>query len=103
MQMLCIHFSNPVTATNERIIIWTFLGFEEECAFLSFFFFYHYMGMIADRACPFEQTLNPVSTIRSTWNFVEIGEVVSEEKLFNNLMILYTYLAQEHDKITLTE
>ena len=25
------HFSNPVIATNERIIIWAVLGFEEEC------------------------------------------------------------------------
>ena len=24
------HFSNPVTATNERIIIWAALGFAEE-------------------------------------------------------------------------
>ena len=33
MQMLCDIFSNPVIATNERIIIWAGLGFEEECVF----------------------------------------------------------------------
>ena len=36
------HFSNPVIATNERIIIWAVLGFQEEC-FVVFFSFYHYL------------------------------------------------------------
>ena len=35
-----------------------------------------------------EQTLNPVSTEGSTWN-----QLISEEKLFNNIMILYMYTA----------
>ena len=36
---------------------------------------------------PFEQTLNPISTVGSMWNLVETGLVVSEE-LFNNSMTL---------------
>ena len=30
MQMLCNIFSNPIIATNEKIIIWAVLSFEEE-------------------------------------------------------------------------
>ena len=33
----------------------------------------------------------------------EIGQVVSEEKLFNNIMILYMYIAKGQGKITLAE
>ena len=75
-------FTNPVIATNERIILWAVLGFgEEESLFL--LFFYHIW------AWPFEQTLNPISTEGSTWNvyLVKFGQVVSEEKLFNNIII----------------
>ena len=32
------HYSNPVIATNERIIIRAILGFEEECGLLSLFY-----------------------------------------------------------------
>ena len=54
-------------------------------------------------AWPFEQTFNPVSTVRSTWNLVKIDQVVLEEKLFKNIMILYVYTAQGQGKITIAE
>ena len=38
-------------------------------------------------------TLNPVSKAGATWNLVEIGQLISEEKVFNNIMILYMYTA----------
>ena len=44
-------------------------------------------------AWPFEHILNPISTVGSTWNLVEIGQLISEEKVFNNIMILYMYTA----------
>ena len=49
------------------------------------------------------KTVNPVSTVHvgSTWNMAKIGQVVSEEKLFNNIMILYMYTALGHGRITL--
>ena len=126
------HFSNPVIVTNERIIIWAVLGFEEECLFFCCCFFFHYyhytmyivcvllggqdvmkerkerrilpyMGMTVNEAWPFEQTLNPVSTVGSTWNLVEIDQLISEEKVFNNIMILYMYTAYRQGKITLAE
>ena len=34
---------------------------------------------------------------------MKIGQVVSEEKLFNNIMILYMYTAQGQGKKTLAE
>ena len=34
---------------------------------------------------------------------MEIGQVVSEEKLFNNIMILYMYTLKGQGKITLAE
>ena len=49
--------------------------------------------MTVNGAWPFEQTLNPVSTVGLTWNLVKIGQVISEEKVFNNIMILYMYTA----------
>ena len=52
-----------------------------------------YMGMTVNRAWPFEQTLNPVSTVGLTWKLVEIGQLISEEKVFNNIIILYMYTA----------
>ena len=36
---------------------------------------------------------NPLSTVGSTWNLVETGQLISEEKVFNNIMILYMYTA----------
>ena len=51
------------------------------------------MGMTVNAAWPFEQTLNPVSTVGSTWNLVDFGQLISEEKEFNNIMILYMYAA----------
>ena len=43
MQMLCNIFSNPIIATNENIIIWAVLRFEEE-----------YMGLTVNGAWSFE-------------------------------------------------
>ena len=60
------------------------------------------MGMTVNGAWPFEQTLIPVSTVGLTWNLVEIGQVVPE-KLFQNIMILYMYIAQVQVKITFPE
>ena len=62
-----------------------------------------YMVTTANGAWPFELTLNPISTVGSTWNLVEIGQLISEEKVFNNIMILYMYIAQLYGKITLAE
>ena len=97
------HFSNPVIATNEKIIFWAVFGFEEEECVCHHII--TYMGMTVNGARPFEQILNPVSTVWSawnlmkigqvvSWNLVKIGQVVSEEKLFNNIMFLYMYTAQ---------
>ena len=69
---------------------------------ITFYSILFYMSMTVNGAWPFEQTLNPVSTV-PTYNLVEIGQVVSKEKLFNNIMILYMYTAQGHGKITLAE
>ena len=51
------------------------------------------MGMTVNGASPAEQTLNPVSTIGSTWKLVEIGQLTSEEKVFNNIIVSYMYTA----------
>ena len=48
-----------------------------------------YMGMTVNGVWSFEQTFYPFSTVGSTRNLVENGQVVSEEKLFNNIIILY--------------
>ena len=47
--------------------------------------------------------LSLVSTAGSAWNLVEIDQVVSEEKTFNNIMILYMYTAHKQGEITLAE
>ena len=60
-----------------------------------------YRGMTGNG--PFEQTLNPVSTVGLTWNLVEIGQLISEDKLFNNIMILYMYTTLGQEKINLAE
>ena len=52
------------------------------------------MGTTVYGAWPFEQILNPVLTLGSTWNLVEIGQMISDEKVVNNIMIVYTYTAQ---------
>ena len=39
-------------------------------------------------------TLNPFLTVGLTWNLVKIDQVVSDEKLFNNIMILNMYTAR---------
>ena len=52
-----------------------------------------YMGMTVNGVWSFESSLNPVSTVGSTWNLVEIGQLISEVKVFNNNMILYMYTA----------
>ena len=49
--------------------------------------------MTVNGAWLFEQTLNPVSIVGATWNLVEIGQLISEEKVFNDIMILYMYTA----------
>ena len=82
------NFSNPVIGTNERIIIWV-LGFEEEESFV--FFRYHYFtiyGHDSQWSVTFEQTLNPISTVGSTRDLVEVGQLISEEKVFTKIMIL---------------
>ena len=79
MQTSCNIFVHPVIATNERIIILAVLGSEEVEYF--FYYFFHIWA--------YEQTLNPVSTVGSTGNLVETGQVISEE-LFN-ITILYMY------------
>ena len=43
------------------------------------------------------------SSAGSIWNFVDISQVASEEKLFNNFMILYMYTAQRQGKVNLAE
>ena len=53
------------------------------------------MGMAAILAIwpePFEQTFVPPSQGGSTWNLASIGPVVSEEKMFENVDIIHTYL-----------
>ena len=62
-----------------------------------------YMDMTVNGVWPFEQTVNPVLTVGSTWNLVEIGQLISEEKVFNNIMVLYMHTAQGQGKIKLTE
>ena len=37
--------------------------------------------------------LNPFSTVGLIWNLVEIGQLISEEKVFNNIITLYMYTA----------
>ena len=44
-----------------------------------------------------------ISTVVSMWNLVEIGQVISEEKLLNYIMLLYMYTAQRQGKMTLAE
>ena len=73
------HFSNPVIATNESIIIWA----EEECGF----FYYNYFTIYGHDSDIL--TINLFSTVGSTWNLEETGQVISEEKEFNNT-IIYT-------------
>ena len=102
LQMLSNFFSNPVIATNERIIL-AVLGFEEECVVFVVVFIIiiiiiiiiisPYMGMTVNGAWSFEQVLNPVSTTGPIWNLVEIGQLICEEKVFNKTMILYLYTA----------
>ena len=57
------------------------------------------MGRTVRGVWPFEQMLNLISTVGSTWNLVKIGQVVWEENLLNNIMILYMYTAQGEGKI----
>ena len=68
-----------------------FLVLKKKNVFLGFFLIIIIlpcMGVTVNGAWPLEQTLNPVSTVGSTWNLVDIGQQISEEKLFN--AILYT-------------
>ena len=62
------YFFNPINASYKRIIIWAVLGFEEEeCVFYYYFSLQMYMGMTVSGAWPFEQTLNPISTVGAKW------------------------------------
>ena len=93
------HFSNPVIATNEGIIIRAVLGFKEEWCVVVFIIIIiiiiiinlPYMSMSVKGTWPFEQTLNPVSTVGSAWNLIEIGQLISEESVFSNIMTLYMF------------
>ena len=67
------HFSNPVIPINERIIICAGLGFEEEECFFFIIIILPYMGTTVNGVWPFGQLLNPISTVGSTWNLMEIG------------------------------
>ena len=60
------------------------------------------MGVTADGAHQVEKNFHLISTVGSTRNLVEIGQVVSEE-LLNNIMILYMYTAHGQWKITLAD
>ena len=92
MQMLYMqHFPNPVITPNKRPIIWAVLHFAQEWCLLLFL---PYMGMPVNEAWPFEQAVNPVSTVGATWWVWRV---------FNKIMILYMYAAQEQGKITLAE
>ena len=42
-----------------------------------------YMGMTVNGAWPFEQILNPISTVGATLNLMDIGQLISDEKVFN--------------------
>ena len=53
------HFSNPVIATNEKII----LILKKNIIY----------GMTVNGAWSFEQTLNHISTVGSMWNLVAIA------------------------------
>ena len=90
MHMLCNIF---FLILSLQLMKWAVLGFEEEECFFLIIIILPYMGMTVNGAWPFKQTLNHVSTVWSTWNLVEIGQLISEEKVFNNIVILYMYMA----------
>ena len=83
MQILCNIFSNPVIATNERIIIMSSSWFWKSrmCFLIIVFTIYAHDSQWS--MWHFEQIVNPVSTVGSTLNLVKIGQVVSE-RLFTN-------------------
>ena len=83
------HFSNPVTATNDIIIIWAVLWFEEEE--------YAFLLLFVDHTFVWQ------SMERDYLNKLEFVQVVSEEKLFNNTTVIYMYTAHGQGKITLAE
>ena len=76
------HFSNPVIALMKGSLLEQFLILKKKNVFVIII------------SLPFQQTFIPVSIVGSTWNLVEIGKVVSEGKLLNNIMVLYMYTAQ---------
>ena len=86
MQMLYNIFFNFVIANNERSSVEQFLVLKKKNLFWYLFIYVFILSFIF--------FLNPVSTVGSTWNLVKIGQVVSEEKLFNNITILCMYIAQ---------
>ena len=89
MQMLCNIF--PILS-SQLMKESSFERFWRRMCFLSLLVL-PYMG-ITDNGT-FEQTLNPASTVGSTWNLVKIGQVVSEDELFDSIMILYMYIERE--------
>ena len=61
-----------------------------------FFFYYHYFTIYAhDKSMECDHLTKPtmpLSTVGSTWNLVKIGQMISDKKVFNNIMILYIVL-----------
>ena len=61
------------------------------------------MGMatvLFNSAEPFEQIDNTPSTEGPMWNLVEIGQAVSEKKIFKDYTISYMYIAQGQGRKT---
>ena len=56
-------------------------------------------AILFNNAEPFEQSVNIPLTEGPMWNLVKIGQVVSEKK-FKDFMVLYLYLAQGQGQIT---
>ena len=66
------HFSNPVIAINERIIIWAVLVLKKNVSFIIISFFIY--GHDSQWSMTIWQTLD------LTWNLVASGQVVSEKR-----------------------
>ena len=50
---------------------------------------------------PFEQIFNTLSTKDPMWNLITIAQAISEENIYKNNTILYMYIAQGQEQITL--
>ena len=99
------HFSNPVIATNERIIIWAVLGFGEEHVFVIIIIILIIIITNYGHVSQWTVTIGTDSQShfnkRSDMKLVKIGQVVSEEKLYTNIMILYMYTTHGQGKVNL--